>query len=135
MIVIDASSLAKYLLKERNWLSIEKYLEQGVYSLDHVLKEVANAIWKHTVIYKRITKKQAILLYKQLRRLVDEEIIFLENQEEYMGKALEIALNHSITLYDSLYIACAIKHGELLTSDAKQAEIAEALGVKIYYVA
>lgn len=75
MIVIDASSLAKYLLKERNWLSIEKYIEQGFYSLDHILKEVANAIWKYTVIYKRITKEQAILLYKQLRRLVEHYMI------------------------------------------------------------
>jgi len=32
VIVIDASSLTKYLLHEENWLDIEAYLVNGVYS-------------------------------------------------------------------------------------------------------
>ena len=46
MIVIGASALAKHLLREEDWGSIEKYLVRAVYSVDLIVKEVTNAIWK-----------------------------------------------------------------------------------------
>ncbi|WP_048061867.1 nucleic acid-binding protein, partial [Hyperthermus butylicus] len=44
MNVIDASSLANYVLKEDNWIEVRRSLEKETVSVDHVLKEVANAI-------------------------------------------------------------------------------------------
>lgn len=44
MNVIDASSLAKYVLREKGWCEVRKVLEEESVSVDHVLKEVANAI-------------------------------------------------------------------------------------------
>ncbi len=134
MIVIDASTLAKYLLKEKNWLSVEEYLLKEVYSVDLIVKEVANAIWKYVVVHKVISVDLGLQLYKQLRRLVEEDIIILESQEKYIDKAIEIALNYGVTIYDSLYIAQALRYGELLTSDRRQAVIAEKLGVNTHLI-
>jgi len=130
VIVIDSSALAKYLLREEGWEEVEKHLLKPVYSVDHLVKEVSNAIWKHTVIRRYISKTTASTIYSQLKRLVDEGIIVLEAQEKYIDKAFDIAIENSITIYDALYIAQALKYGELLTSDRRQAEVAERLGVK-----
>ncbi len=134
MIVIDASALAKYLLREEGWESIEEYLVKGVYSVDHIVKEVANAIWKHVVIRRLATVDLGFKLFYALKKLADEGVIKLENQLTYLDKAMQIAFQYGITVYDALYIAQALKHGELLTSDRKQAEIARMLGVKVYLV-
>ncbi len=134
MIVIDASSLAKYLLREENWEAIEEYLARGVRSVDHVLKEVSNAIWKHVAVYQRIPVDLGLQVYKALKRLVEEEVVVVESQDEYMDRAVEIALEHRVTVYDSLYIAQALKYGELLTSDGEQARVARKLGVTVHYV-
>ena len=134
MIVIDASSLSKYLLKEENWRKIRKYLVMSVYSVDHIVKEVSNAIWKHAVLFNRITKDTATILHKQLKRMVEEEILILEPGNLYVDKAFKISLNHKITFYDSIYLAQALKYGELLTSDQKQAEISKKLNIKTHHI-
>ena len=66
--MVDASAPAKYLLREPGWRSVERYLAEGVYSVDHVVKEVANAIWKHSIIHGRISVELAFELYNVLRR-------------------------------------------------------------------
>lgn len=134
MIVIDASSLAKYLLREEGWEAIEEYLIKSPYTVDHIFKEVANAIWKHTILYSRLSRETGLMLYSQLKRLIFEKILIVESQEKYVDKAVEISMQYRIPVYDSLYIAQALKLGELVTSDEKQARIAEKLGVKIHYV-
>jgi len=134
VIVIDASSLSKYILKEENWVEIEKYLLKDLYSVSHIVKEVANSIWKHTVIFKRFSQEEHIAAYQVLNKIISEEIIRIEGQEKYIDKAMNIAIENMITVYDSLYIAQALEYGELLTSDEKQAEIAEKLGIKVYYI-
>jgi len=134
VIVIDASSLSKYLLKEENWREIRKYLVMGVYSVDHVIKEVSNAIWKHTILFNRITKDVAITLHEQLKKMMKEEILILESENLYVDKAFQISLKHKVTFYDSLYIAQALKYGEILTSDRKQAEISKKIKIKTHYI-
>lgn len=59
MIVIDASSLTKYILREENWRRVREYLLDDPYSLTLALAEVSNAIWKHHVLYRRISKKRS----------------------------------------------------------------------------
>ena len=132
MIVIDASALAKYLLREQGWRSIEHYLEKGVYSVDHVVKEVANAIWKHAVLRGAINAAKALELYRVLKMLLVGDVVIIESQEKYIDEAMRIALENRITLYDALYIAQALSKGSLLTSDEGQARVAEKLGVKVY---
>ena len=43
MIVIDESSLAKYIVKEEGWTEVKKYLiGEEVHSVDLIVKEVLN---------------------------------------------------------------------------------------------
>ncbi|MCD6114515.1 MAG: type II toxin-antitoxin system VapC family toxin [Thermoprotei archaeon] len=134
MIVIDASSLAKYVLKEEGWLKVEEYLFKEVCSIDHVIKEVANAIWKHATIHSRVSEETAETLYGILKKLVEENIVKIERQDKYVDEAFKIALQNKITVYDALYLAQAKHYGKLLTSDMKQAKIAEKLGIEVYVV-
>ncbi len=134
MIVIDSSALAKYLLREEGWRGVEKYLLKPTYSIDHIVKEVSNAIWKHAIVHGYISKDMALNVYSLLKRLIEEEIIVLETQEKYIDKAIEIALDNKITVYDALYIAQAINYDELVTSDKVQAIVAEKYGISVNIV-
>ena len=62
-------------------------------------------------------------------------MIVLKAQEEYLEIALNIALDYGITVYDSLYIACASKlKASLLTSDEEQSKVAEMLGLPVIFI-
>jgi len=133
VIVVDASALAKYLLREEGWRSVERYLERGVYSVDHVVKEVANAVWKHSVLHGGIDTGLALELYRVLRMLIGD-VVVLEPQEKYLDEAVRIAFESRVTVYDALYIAQALSKGGLLTADSQQARVARRLGVTVYEV-
>ena len=61
MIVIDASAITKYVLKEEHWEQVRNYLTAEPCSLDLALAEVSNAIWKHQVINRKISSISAVL--------------------------------------------------------------------------
>ena len=134
MIVIDASALVKYLLHESGWEKVSFYVRnmKPLYSLDHVLKETLNALWKYSYAFNMIGKSHVILLYRKLLKIVDKGVIIIEPENNYLDKALEISLNEGITIYDSLYIAQALKYGELLTSDSMQAKKAEKYHIEVH---
>jgi len=130
--VIDASALAKYILKEPNWREIEKYLINAM-SVDHVVKEVSNAIWK-AYIRGFITIKDVKKKLHALMKLIGINIV-LVNELELLEKAVEIAIKERIPVYDSLYIALAERERKpLITSDKKQAAIYEKRGGAIHYI-
>ena len=131
--MVDASALAKYLLREEGWRSVERYLERGVYSVSYVVKEVANAVWKHSVVHGRIDASLALELYRVLKMLIGD-VVVLEPQENYLDEAVRIAFENSVTVYDALYIAQALSKGELLTADTRQARVARMLGVVVHEV-
>ncbi|MCS7385420.1 MAG: type II toxin-antitoxin system VapC family toxin [archaeon GB-1867-005] len=136
MIVIDASALVKYVLHEENWKDISHFIKnrKPIYSLDHIAKEVGNAIWKHCHLHKVINLEEAIKLYNRLMRLFQTRVIIIEREDEYLEAALKIAFRFGVTLYDSLYLVQAQKYGELITSDESQAEIANQLGIRVYLI-
>ena len=57
--------------------------------------------------------------------------MILEPETDYLEAALQLALDHGVTLYDSLYLAQARRLGELLTSDERQAEVAAKLDIEV----
>jgi len=133
VIVVDASALAKYLLRESGWRRVEDYLRGDAYTLDHVVKEVANAIWKHAVLRHAISVELALELYHALRSLASD-VLVVEDQDRYLDKAFSIAVDEKVTVYDALYIAQALDKGSLLTADEKQARVARRLGVEMVTV-
>jgi len=133
VIVIDASVLAAFILKEPGWRNLVKYVKNAV-SVDLVFKEVANVIWKACRIRKIVDEDQARRLYSILESMRDKNI-FLESEDRYLGDALEIALENEITVYDALYIALAARRKlPLATLDKRQEEVAARLGVKVIRV-
>ncbi len=134
MIVIDASALAKYILKEENWFEVSNYLKRGVLSVDHIIKEAGNAIWKHFILRKMIDKDTANDLFKLLFRFIESKVLILEPESKFLESAFKIAIDNKITLYDAIYLAQAKQYGELLTSDKRQSKIAETLGIKVHFI-
>ncbi|USS41037.1 type II toxin-antitoxin system VapC family toxin [Thermococcus aggregans] len=133
MIAIDASSLAKYILREKNWKEVRGYLLNDPHSLTLALAEVSNAIWKHHVLYGVVSDKEAEIMFKALKRLKEDVVIF-EPFESYLEDAMRISIKERIPIYDALYLSQAKKYDSLLTSDERQWEIAKKLGIKAEYV-
>ncbi len=134
--MVDASALVKYVLHEEGWDQISRYLKERrpLYSVDHVVKEVVNAIWKHCYLRKLIDAATALELFRKLMKLIETQVIMVEPEIMYLQKALEISLNSGLPIYDALYIAQAERYGEILTSDEKQARVARTLGVVVHYI-
>jgi len=76
----------------------------------------------------------AVELYNVFKKLVDAKILLIEREEQYLDKAFEIAMNHYLPLYDSIYISKALKWGKLLTSDALQKEVAQNMDLEVVYL-
>jgi len=125
VIVIDASALAKFVLKEDGWNEIAKYLETGTLSVDHIVKEVANAVWRR-FRQGEASLEDAKIMLKALKEILDRAIK-VEGEIIYMDEAVRIAFNRDVTIYDSLYVAMAKEKGlKLLTADETQAQAAAA---------
>ena len=133
MRVIDASAIAKYLLREAHWEQVRDQLAAEPCSLDLALAEVANAIWKHQVIYGRISDREAALLYEALQKL-GADVLVLESFAGYLRGATEFAVNEKITIYEALYLVQAQKYGYIVTSNEPQRTIAVNLGLDVVYI-
>jgi len=121
--VIDASALAKFILKEDGWREIAEYLKTGTLSVDHIVKEVANAVWKR-FRQGAVSLEEAKIMLKALKEILDRAVK-VEGELAYIDEAAEITFNRDISIYDSLYIAVAKEKGlKLLTADQNQASAA-----------
>jgi predicted nucleic acid-binding protein len=132
VIVIDASALTCFIMMEYGYEKTAAYIKDSI-SVDHVVKEVGNAIWK-AYIKNYITEDDALKRFLNLIKLT-KYVIKLINEIDLIEEADEIAIKSKIPLYDSLYIALALKEkAKLLTLDATQAQAAEKYGIEIIKV-
>ena len=137
MIVIDSSAFSKFLMKEEGWEKIIPYLDPSLepHAVDMLTIEMTNVIWKYMKKYRLITREQALGLYEQMRKLIEEEVIILEPSEKYLQEALKITINYDIPIYDSLFLAQARSlRAELITSDKRQKEVAREIGTETTYI-
>ena len=130
MIVIDASSLAKYILREGNWQEVRNKLNEPepFYSIDYILIEVTNSIWKEN-LKKNLSEAESLLRFDALE-MAYMEVLHIESFKNYMKEALKIGMTEKSTTYDALYVAQALKYKKLLTSDEPQSKIAIKLGIE-----
>lgn len=130
MIVIDSSALVKYVAREDGWEGVERYLVSArVVTLDLALKEVANALWKK-ILKEEVSIDVAIRILSSIYKVVR-----VVDEGGYLEDSLRIAVDNGLTVYDSLFIALALRNNaELLTSDKRQSEVAGRLGVKVILV-
>jgi len=130
VIVIDASTLTKFLLKEEGWEEVAEYLKAGTSSVDHIAKESVSAIWKR---FRRgeMPLTEAKIAIEALKEILDRAVR-VEGELAYMDDAINIAFGQGITIYDSLYVAMAKKKGlKLVTADETQANGATAENVSV----
>jgi predicted nucleic acid-binding protein len=59
MIVIDATVLAGFLRKEPDWEKLVNYIKNGI-SVDLIVKEVNNILWKDIMLEKAEIKIQCL---------------------------------------------------------------------------
>jgi predicted nucleic acid-binding protein len=98
-------------------------LKAGTISVDLVIKETVNAIWKR-VMRKEISLEEAESMFEAMKEILNKAVI-IENEMDYIDEAFEISIRRNVTVYDSLYIALAKKKKlELLTADEIQAQVA-----------
>ena len=130
MIVIDASALVAFFLREEGWKTLAPYMKYTL-SVDHVVKEFYNAVWRAVCIKKLIDNTSAKNIVQLFREYTEKNLV-LEPEERYIDKAFDIATEYSITIYDSLYIAQALsKRVPLRTLDEKQCSTALRLGITV----
>jgi len=137
VIVVDSSAFTRFLIKEEGWEKLIPYLDPDAEpcSVDLLIVETANAIWKYVERFKRIDEDQGLNLLERVMRLVEEDVLRLESASSYLRRALEISLRYGITVYDSLFIAQARSlDAKLVTSDRKQVEVAQDLGVETIFI-
>ena len=137
MIVIDSSAFSKFLLREENWEKVIPYLDPCLepHAVDMLIIETTNVIWKCMKKYRLITGEQALGLYEQMRKLIEEEVVILEPNEKYLREALKIAVDYDIPIYDSLFLAQARNlKAKLITSDKRQMNVAREIGMEVVYI-
>ncbi len=135
--VIDTSAFSKFLMREENWEKVVSYLDPSLepHAVDMLIVEGTNVIWKYAEKYRLITVEQAFGLYERVMRLVNEEVIIVEPSKKYLKKALKIAMEYGIPIYDGLFLAQAkALNAKLITSDKRQGEVAQEIDVDVAYI-
>ena len=108
--------------------TIKRCLKDGysLYTVDIALAESLNAIWKHARIHRDLEMEEAESAIQDLTKIYDA-INILETKE-LSNEAAEISLTKGITIYDSLYIAAAMRlKATLYTADQKLCSISKEL--------
>lgn len=136
MIMIDANVIVKLALQEPDSLEVSKTVYDSLFggeeivTVDIALAEALNALWKHNVIVKDLNDAKFHLGCSEI-------IEFWNNIDKVEGKdiaaeAKDIAKASRLTVYDSFYVAAALKNKAVLfTFDKKIIANAEKLKVKL----
>jgi predicted nucleic acid-binding protein len=126
--VIDASVIAKLIMREENYVEAAKEVEADGETLDLAIQEVANVILKY---HKRemLSAQEARERFEELKEL--SETLIIIDFKKFLEQAFETAIATNLTIYDSLYI---VSSNKLVTSDVKQAEIAKQHGRNVILI-
>lgn len=131
--VVDNSIAVKWFVPEIHSDSAVRLLNSvhRMTAPDLLPVEFANALWKK-VREGTINLLEAVALLPELER----QPITLEPGGELLASALELATSHNRTVYDSLYVALALREGcQLVTADRKLFNaLANPLGATLLWV-
>jgi predicted nucleic acid-binding protein len=117
MPVIDSSVYASVIVKDEFYEECKKYMITNKSTLDLAFAEVGNVLWKH-VKMGRIKAEEVVNRAEMLKRLINTSRVY--KTENYLIKAIELAVKYDITVYDALFITLALNLNEkLVTTDKK----------------
>ena len=124
----DASAVIAFFFREENWDKLKIYMKT-IMSIDHVVKEFYNAIWKAVYLRRVLTIEDAERIIRLFKNYRSKNMI-LEPEDKYIDDALKISLDENITIYDALYVAQALNNKiPLLSLDNRQRKVAQKLGI------
>jgi predicted nucleic acid-binding protein len=127
-LLFDASSILM-IVRELKGEASDKLLEESTIPL--VYYELGNAVWRESFLLKKINQEEAIRLLRSLYALVGQMELLSIGDEDEGNTILDLACNHSLTFYDSAYLAQASKFNKTLVTDDKNlSKAAEKAGVK-----
>ena len=125
--IVDASIIIEYLVTGAYTREADKLLKNLSHQFvvpEFCLLECANVLWKH-VRFQSMPSAQAVVLLRDLRRLPLKRAAV----KSLLSPALAIGLAHQLAVYDSSYIALALKsNAPLFTIDVRQQGAAVAMG-------
>lgn len=130
-VIIDASVLSAYVLKESDSEKVRKLLLEGAFATELIVSETINAVL--TALRRgRKGEEEATEAIGILLNFVDSNIKLLPLDEDLISETFRIGRESKLTSYDSSYIAVAKKlRGSLASIDPKQLEVAKKYGVKV----
>ncbi|MDX2139322.1 MAG: type II toxin-antitoxin system VapC family toxin [Chloroflexota bacterium] len=128
--IVDASIVAERLIRG-HYTENARAMFNRMGLLDELivpefcLIECTNVIWKH-VRYQGMQRSQADLTLRDLRALPLKQA----GVKSILSNALDIGLRHQLAVYDSLYVALAIRlQVPFISIDGPQQRAATAEGV------
>ncbi|MCL7383721.1 MAG: type II toxin-antitoxin system VapC family toxin [Thaumarchaeota archaeon] len=126
--MIDASVIAKLIMREENYVEAAKEIEADDETLDLAILEVANVILKY---HRRgiLSIEEMLERFEELKEL--SKTLKILDFKKFLEQAFEFAITTNLTIYDSLYIVASSK---LVTSDINQAEAAKQHGRRVVLV-
>ncbi len=96
--------------------------------------EVANVLWKHAFILKRIPVNAYAELGSRLKPLIEASTSNIYSSFTVLDEALDVAARYNITIYDALFVALALKLKVKLASfDSTLKTKLEAAGLDIIF--
>jgi len=130
--IVDASVVIEYLITGPFTPNAQAFFNQ-ITAADQLtvpefcLLECTNVIWKQ-VRFSNMSRSDAQALLNVLRLLK----LRRAPMKRLLNSALDIALNNTLAVYDSAYIALALQSGTpLLSVDQAQSQAATAEGVTL----
>jgi predicted nucleic acid-binding protein len=130
--LVDASVVAEFLIMGSHTASVRLFF-RGALQGNHFIapelcmSECTNVIWK-AVQHRGMPVDQAVQAVRDLQALP----LHLTPTKAVLTTALAIELKNNLPIYDSLYIALAVKNKLLfVTLDRKQGMAAAAEGVSV----
>ncbi|MCC6031135.1 MAG: type II toxin-antitoxin system VapC family toxin, partial [Desulfurococcales archaeon] len=82
MIVADASAVIAFFFREENWDKLRIYMKT-IMSIDHVVKEFYNAIWKAVYLRRVLTIEDAERIIRLFKNYRSKNMI-LEPEDKYI---------------------------------------------------
>ena len=136
--VVDSSVFASLVVKDEFYSRASEFLREkarlGLATVDLALVEVANALWKHAYLLRRIPEGAYPALKDCIKPLISSAASIYRS-EELLEEALDRALELGLTVYDSLYVELALElECRLATFDEVLVERLEGAGLGLAVV-
>jgi hypothetical protein len=74
-------------LREESWERVYRILSAKTISVDLIVKEVANVMWKQCHVHKACSPDAMFKEFQLLKNIIDEGLVLLENGVKYLDKA------------------------------------------------